>query len=286
MVKKKILIVSRNKYLLQQTRSLLRNAKFMNIVGSSSGTEGIKLYKENNIGLILCDVKLTGMKALTFQQNILAYDDEAKVIMIYHQERNKNKNKKNKNKENAREKEEESILQILQSGVIDIIYPVHQTNFICVVRRVLERDRINTDGKFLLEIFSQIIEDIDKYLDHSVSIEIQSQIGFILRSVEIDYPKVLFYNEKRNRIQIREGRTVSFSKLNEILIIILDKITAKIQNYLPHAKNIIIEAFRMVYYRNLGRIESIENAIIYPDWLKNEVNWVNQILCFICVKNV
>ena len=265
MEKTKILVVTSDKYLRQKIRSLLRNAKFKNLVGATSGSEGIKLYKENDIGLVLCDVNLSQMKALYFLQKILIYDAKAKVILIAHQTTKLI-----------------PTLQAIQLGVVDtLIDPNHPWHFICTIRRVLERDKINTEDKFLLEIFSQLIEDVIKYLDPAISDEIQTHIVYILRTVEIDFQRLLYYNEKRNRIQIRDDGSVSFSKLNEILIQILESVSAKIETYLPYAKNIIVEAFRLVYYRNLRRFQAMNNKIKYPDWLNHEVEWMDQILCIV-----
>lgn len=264
----KILITDDALFMRQLIRNLLQEAGFSNIIEASNGKEALNIYKNNQIDLMICDVVMPEMNGLEAIEEIIKYDPNATIIML------------------SALDEQETVINALHLGAKDyLVKPVNKRHFIRTIRRVLAIDSIENDKALLLEIYSQILDDLENYIDSALSAEMRSQLSYILRSIEIDHPKALYYDEKRNRIKIKDTGDISFELLNNVLIDTLEKAKTKVEAYIPYAKNIFSEAFRFVYLRNKKQINKMAKPISYPDWLEKEVNFVNQVMDYLFSKD-
>ena len=265
-MKEKILLVDDALFIRQLVRNILTENGYEVVGEASNGKEAIKKYFRLQPDLTILDVIMPEMTGLEALEAIITRDPAAKVVML------------------SALSEQETIINALHLGAKDyMIKPVQKANFVRTIRRVLAMQKVQANLDVLLEIYVQIIEDLEGYIDSPLIQEIHTQITYILRSVEINHPQSLIYDSTIHRITISPTCSLSFGELNEILIGTLNQILHRVEQYIPYAKNIVIEAFRFVYLRNKNLINSLPSSITikYPDWLESEINFVNTVIDYL-----
>jgi len=263
----KILIVDDALFMRQLVRNLLKEHGFDQIIEASNGKVAVNLYREEFPDLVICDVIMPEMNGLEAISAIIKINPDAKVVML------------------SALDEQETVINALHLGAKDyMIKPINKRNFIRTIRRVLAIDVLENEQMIMLEIYTQIIDDLENYIDSSLTPEIQSQISYILRSIEFDHPQDFTYDEKHNHIQLKRHTGLNFQGLNSILLQTLQKAREKVESFIPYAKNIFTETFRFVYLRNRKLIKTMENPIKFPEWLESEINFVDQVMEYLFPK--
>ena len=258
----KILVVDDALFMRQLVRNILTEYNFDVIGEAANGKEAIEKYFELKPDLMICDVVMPEMNGLEAIAEIIKKDPNAKIVML------------------SALDEQETVINALHTGAKDyLVKPVKKKNFIRTIQRVLAVDLIQNEKNILLEVYSQIFDDLETYIESALSQEILTQIAYILRSMEIDNAKDLYYDEKRNRIFLKSESSIDFQKLNLLLIKLTETIKAKVETYIPYAKNIMVEAFRFVYLRNKTMIGTL--SMQYPSWLESEVKFVNEVMAYL-----
>ncbi|UYP44692.1 Protein-glutamate methylesterase/protein-glutamine glutaminase [Candidatus Lokiarchaeum ossiferum] len=258
----KILIVDDALFMRQLVRNLLKEFEYDVVGEAANGKEAIAKYFELKPDLMICDVVMPEMNGLDAIEAIIKKDPAAKIVML------------------SALDEQETVINALHNGAKDyLVKPVQKKNFIRTIQRVLAVDDIQNQRNILLEVYSQIFDDLENYIESALSQEILTQISYILRSVEMDNSEDFYYDEKRNRVFLQSKSQIEFSVLNSLLIALTERIKAKVETYIPYAKNIIIEAFRFVYLRNKKMIGT--HPIEYPAWLESEVKFVNDVMSYL-----
>ncbi|MCF2140068.1 MAG: response regulator [Candidatus Lokiarchaeota archaeon] len=263
----KILIIEDTLYIKQSLQKLLNEAGFKEIFESDNEKEALELCKNKKIDLIIYDICIQNVDWFQFLRNLIELKPQIKILVL------------------SRLENRENIIKALYTGATDyIMSPLNENQLLHKIQRILSLKMNPTEKEFLLSFIIQIIEDIEIYIDSSIQTDISNQILNILRTLENDYPKTLYFNEDKNQIQLIDDQNLTFDLLNNILIKILEKSKEKVENYLPYATNIFIEAFRFTYLKNKNHIKKMKNKIKFPSWLSKEVEFIDGLLDFLFEK--
>ncbi|WP_457559570.1 response regulator [Candidatus Harpocratesius sp.] len=263
----KILIIEDTLYIKQSLRKLLNEAGFKEIFESDNEKETLDICRNENINLIIFDICIQNVDWLQLLRYFIEFKPQIKILVL------------------SRLENRENIIKALYTGAIDyIISPLNEKQFLRKIQRILSLKDNPTEKEFLLSFIIQIIEDIEIYIDSSIQTNIQNQIVNIFRTLENDYPKTFHFGEDKKQIQLIHEENLTIDLLNNILIKILEKCKEKVENYLPYAINIFIEAFRFTYLKNRRHIKKLKYIIKYPSWLSKEVKYIDELLDFLFEK--
>ena len=80
----KILIVDDSMFVKKQLGQILTSEGFEVVDSASNGEEAIEKYKQHfpNVDLVTMDITMPGMDGVTALERIVAFDKEAKVVMV------------------------------------------------------------------------------------------------------------------------------------------------------------------------------------------------------------
>lgn len=80
----RILIVDDSMFVKKQLGQILSSEGFEVVATAGNGEEAIELYKEHHPGidLVTMDITMPGMDGITALERIVAFDPEAKIIMV------------------------------------------------------------------------------------------------------------------------------------------------------------------------------------------------------------
>ncbi len=80
----RVLVVDDSMFTGKQLSQILTSAGFQVVATASDGAEGVEKYKElhPNIDLVTMDITMPKMDGVTALEHIVAYDKEARVVMI------------------------------------------------------------------------------------------------------------------------------------------------------------------------------------------------------------
>jgi two-component system, chemotaxis family, chemotaxis protein CheY len=80
----RILIVDDSIFVKKQLGQILTSEGFELVGTAGNGEEAIELYKEHhpNVDLVTMDITMPGMDGITALEQIMAWDPEAKIIMV------------------------------------------------------------------------------------------------------------------------------------------------------------------------------------------------------------
>ncbi|MHA1646319.1 MAG: response regulator [Promethearchaeota archaeon] len=260
----KVLVVDDAAFMRQLVRNILISNGFEVCGEASNGKEAIEKYFELFPDLVLSDIVMPKMNGLDALKEIIKKDSSAKIIML------------------SALDEQETVINALHLGAKDfLVKPINKKHFLRTVRRVLSTKIKKSEKQILLQIYLEIFDDLDNYIEKVLSNEIMSQISSILQSLETKYPDSFYYDENINQIVLKPENTLSFEELNEILIQLVGTAKLKVEQYIPYAKNVFTETFRFVYLRNKSTILDMQNKIKYPKWLEKEINFVDTVMNYL-----
>lgn len=79
----RIIIIDDDAFVTTSLKTILESDTEIEVVGTGSdGTDGIKLYKELKPDICLMDIRMENMDGITASSEILAYDKEAKILLL------------------------------------------------------------------------------------------------------------------------------------------------------------------------------------------------------------
>ena len=80
----RILIVDDSMFVKKQLGQILSSEGFEIIDTAANGEEAIEKYKENypNVDLVTMDITMPGMDGVTALEKIIAFDKDAKIVMV------------------------------------------------------------------------------------------------------------------------------------------------------------------------------------------------------------
>jgi len=80
----RVLIVDDSMFVKKQLGQILSSEGFEVVATAGNGEEAIELYKEHHpaVDIVTMDITMPGMDGITALERIVAYDPEAKIIMV------------------------------------------------------------------------------------------------------------------------------------------------------------------------------------------------------------
>ena len=82
--KYRVLIIDDSLFVVKQLKQILQSESFEVVGEAHDGEEGVNAYKElsPNIDFVTCDITMPKLDGITALEQIMAFDSNAKVIMI------------------------------------------------------------------------------------------------------------------------------------------------------------------------------------------------------------
>lgn len=260
----KVLIISKSSEISDKISKILSKSGFTDIEYSSTLKNSYSLCAKSDYSLIIHDFSIERKKECNGVRKIISINPKAKILLL------------------AGLEHRELILKALHCGIKEFVFkPIDSPILLFKIKRILRTNPNPSEKEFLIQFFSQIIEDVPFYLEESLRKKIKEEIKYICRDFAKKNADYLYFDEILNQIQIRDDGEINFSHLNKILEVLLDLCKEKVENYIPTAKSLFIESFRMNYMKNLENMNKMEKKISFPDWLNVELKFLDQLVNFV-----
>lgn len=132
-----ILYIEDDKVLVHKIKLILQKI-FRSVFVASNGEEALKIFKSNNINLIISDINMPIINGLTFLKNLRKINTDISFIFL------------------TAKQEVNTIIDAIEHDISGyILKPIDLNNFLCIINKTIEKEYkkyINLQEKYLLKI--------------------------------------------------------------------------------------------------------------------------------------
>ena len=132
-----ILYIEDDKALVHKIKLILQKI-FKSVFVASNGEEALKIFKSNNINLIISDINMPIIDGLTFLKNLRKINTDISFIFL------------------TAKQEVNTIIDAIEYNISGyILKPIDLNNFLCIINKTVEKEYkkyINLQEKYLLKI--------------------------------------------------------------------------------------------------------------------------------------
>lgn len=132
-----ILYIEDDKALVHKIKLILEK-NFKSVFVASNGEEALKIFKSNNINLIISDINMPIIDGLTFLKNLRKINTDISFIFL------------------TAKQEVNTIIDAIEYNISGyILKPIDLNNFLCIINKTVENEYkkyINLQEKYLLKI--------------------------------------------------------------------------------------------------------------------------------------
>lgn len=132
-----ILYIEDDKALVHKIKLILQK-NFKSVFVASNGEEALKIFKSNNINLIISDINMPIIDGLTFLKNLRKINTDISFIFL------------------TAKQEVNTIIDAIEYNISGyILKPIDLNNFLCIINKTIEKEYkkyINLQEKYLLKI--------------------------------------------------------------------------------------------------------------------------------------
>lgn len=132
-----ILYIEDDKALVHKIKLILQKI-FESVFVASNGEEALKIFKSNNINLIISDINMPIIDGLTFLKNLRKINTDISFIFL------------------TAKQEVNTIIDAIEYNISSyILKPIDLNNFLCIINKTVEKEYkkyINLQEKYLLKI--------------------------------------------------------------------------------------------------------------------------------------
>lgn len=132
-----ILYIEDDKALVHKIKLILQK-NFKSVFVASNGEEALKIFKSNNINLIISDINMPIIDGLTFLKNLRKINTDISFIFL------------------TAKQEVNTIIDAIEYNISGyILKPIDLNNFLCIINKTVEKEYkkyINLQEKYLLKI--------------------------------------------------------------------------------------------------------------------------------------